>query len=38
MRKAILDRVPKGTEELNLEAFQKGYDYGLEAGGAQESA
>jgi len=29
MRKAILDRVPKGTEDLNLEAFQKGYDYGL---------
>jgi len=28
MRKAILDRVPKGTEELNMKAFQMGYDYG----------
>ena len=28
MRKAILDRVPKGTEELNMTAFQMGYDYG----------
>ena len=30
MRKAILDRVPKGTEELNMKAFQMGYDYGQE--------
>jgi len=28
MRNAILDRVPKGTEELNTKAFQMGYDYG----------
>jgi 2-oxoglutarate ferredoxin oxidoreductase subunit gamma len=28
MRRAILDRVPKGTEELNMKAFQMGYDYG----------
>ncbi|MFQ6105998.1 MAG: 2-oxoacid:ferredoxin oxidoreductase subunit gamma [Thermoplasmata archaeon] len=28
MRKSILDSVPKGTEELNLEAFEKGYEYG----------
>jgi len=28
MRKAILDRVPKGTEELNMKAFHKGYEYG----------
>ena len=28
MRKAILDRVPKGTEELNMKAFQMGFDYG----------
>jgi len=27
MRKAILDNVPKGTEELNIRAFQVGYDY-----------
>ena len=28
MRKAILDSVPKGTEELNMRAFQMGYDCG----------
>jgi len=28
MRKAILDRVPKGTEELNMQAFQMGFAYG----------
>jgi 2-oxoglutarate ferredoxin oxidoreductase subunit gamma len=28
MREAILSSVPKGTEELNLKAFQKGYEYG----------
>ena len=27
MRRAILDNVPKGTEELNMRAFQMGYDY-----------
>ena len=27
MRKAILDSVPKGTEELNMKAFQMGYEY-----------
>ena len=26
MKKSILATVPKGTEELNLKAFQKGYD------------
>jgi len=25
VRKAILDRVPKGTEELNTKAFELGY-------------
>jgi 2-oxoglutarate ferredoxin oxidoreductase subunit gamma len=25
IRKAILDRVPKGTEELNSKAFELGY-------------
>jgi hypothetical protein len=29
MKKAILSSVPKGTEELNTNAFQKGYDYGM---------
>ncbi|MDR0498538.1 MAG: 2-oxoacid:acceptor oxidoreductase family protein [Holophagales bacterium] len=27
-RNATLDSVPKGTEDLNLKALQKGYDYG----------
>lgn len=27
LKKAILEAVPKGTEELNLRAFQTGYDY-----------
>lgn len=29
MKKAILSSVPQGTEELNTNAFQKGYDYGI---------
>lgn len=28
MRKAVLASVPKGTEDLNLKAFEKGYEYG----------
>jgi 2-oxoglutarate ferredoxin oxidoreductase subunit gamma len=28
VKNAIRDNVPKGTEELNLEAFEKGYEYG----------
>lgn len=31
MRRAILDSIPKGSEELNLAAFQAGYDHGQEA-------
>jgi len=30
MKKAILDSVPKGTEELNMKAFERGYSYGLD--------
>lgn len=30
VRKAVETSVPKGTEELNLKAFDKGYQYGLE--------
>lgn len=30
MRKAILDSVPPGTEDLNTNAFNRGYEYGLE--------
>ena len=29
VEKAVLDSVPKGTEDLNLKAFQKGREYGL---------
>jgi 2-oxoglutarate ferredoxin oxidoreductase subunit gamma len=28
MREAVLSSVPKGTEELNLKAFENGYEYG----------
>ena len=28
-RDAVTDSVPKGTEEMNTTAFNKGYDYGL---------
>jgi 2-oxoglutarate ferredoxin oxidoreductase subunit gamma len=30
LRKAVETSVPSGTEELNLKAFDKGYDYGVE--------
>ena len=30
LRKAVESSVPSGTEELNLKAFDKGYDYGRE--------
>jgi 2-oxoglutarate ferredoxin oxidoreductase subunit gamma len=35
MRRAVKESVPKGTEDLNLKAFQAGLDYGkklLESG------
>jgi len=28
-KEAVLSSVPKGTEEMNLKVFSKGYDYGL---------
>lgn len=31
LRNAVLDTVPKGTEELNAKAFQVGYEYGSPA-------
>jgi 2-oxoglutarate ferredoxin oxidoreductase subunit gamma len=34
MRKSLLAAVPKGTEELNMKAFEQGYRYGLEKVGA----
>ena len=30
MKKAVLESVPKGTEELNTKAFERGYNHGLE--------
>lgn len=33
LEKALLDRVPKGTEELNLSALHKGYELGKGIGG-----
>ncbi|OHB70315.1 MAG: pyruvate ferredoxin oxidoreductase [Planctomycetes bacterium RBG_16_43_13] len=32
VRKSVADSVPRGTEELNLKAFEKGYEYGLAEG------
>jgi 2-oxoglutarate ferredoxin oxidoreductase subunit gamma len=29
MRSAVLDSIPKGTEDLNMKAFEKGYEYGM---------
>lgn len=29
-RRAVRDSVPRGTESLNLEAFEKGWDFGME--------
>ena len=33
LKKAVLDSVPAGTEDINTKAFQLGYDYGVEHGG-----
>ncbi|MFC1970579.1 2-oxoacid:acceptor oxidoreductase family protein [Chloroflexota bacterium] len=30
MKKSVLDSVPKGTEELNTKALERGYQYGLD--------
>ena len=32
MMKAVIDAVPKGTEELNTRAFETGYEYGQQQG------
>jgi 2-oxoglutarate ferredoxin oxidoreductase subunit gamma len=32
LKKAVMDSVPKGTEELNAKAFDLGYQYGLAHG------
>lgn len=33
LKKAILDSIPEGTEDFNTEAFELGYNYGIEHGG-----
>jgi 2-oxoglutarate ferredoxin oxidoreductase subunit gamma len=35
MQNAVLASVPKGTEELNTKAFEKGYQYGQQGKGGQ---
>jgi 2-oxoglutarate ferredoxin oxidoreductase subunit gamma len=30
IRESIKENIPKGTEELNLAAFEKGYEYGID--------
>ncbi len=32
LKKAILDSVPRGTEDFNMKAFELGYNYGIEHG------
>lgn len=32
LKKSILDSVPKGTGDFNMQAFEMGYNYGLEQG------
>jgi 2-oxoglutarate ferredoxin oxidoreductase subunit gamma len=34
MKKSILSSVPRNTEELNLKAFERGYQYGREKFGS----
>ena len=38
MRKAVGISVPKGTEELNLKAFDRGYEYGMSLTGKKAPA
>jgi 2-oxoglutarate ferredoxin oxidoreductase subunit gamma len=35
VEKAVRDSVPRGTEDLNLRAFRRGYEFGREAAGAK---
>jgi 2-oxoglutarate ferredoxin oxidoreductase subunit gamma len=32
LKKAVLESVPKGTEELNMRAFETGFEYGQRMG------
>ena len=36
MKRAVFDSIPKGSEELNLAAFQAGYEHGSPARAAGE--
>jgi len=36
MRRSVLTSVPRGTEELNMKAFERGYAYGMERMKASE--
>jgi 2-oxoglutarate ferredoxin oxidoreductase subunit gamma len=38
MRRAVTASVPKGTEDLNLRAFDSGYEYGVKVTGRGVSA
>lgn len=38
VQKAVRDMVPRGTENLNLAAFKKGYEFGLSLVGSATSA
>ena len=38
VRKTVETSVPKGTEELNLKAFDKGYEHGLQQLGTKQKA
>jgi 2-oxoglutarate ferredoxin oxidoreductase subunit gamma len=38
LRQAVRDSVPKGTEDLNLTAFERGYAYGKQLGGTKRDA
>jgi 2-oxoglutarate ferredoxin oxidoreductase subunit gamma len=29
MKKAVIDSIPAGTEDFNISAFDKGYEYGM---------
>ena len=33
LKKAVLNSIPAGTEKLNMEAFELGYNYGVEHSG-----
>jgi 2-oxoglutarate ferredoxin oxidoreductase subunit gamma len=38
LREAVLNSIPKGTEEMNMQAFDKGYQFGLASLKASDTA